>query len=296
MPRSPVFLCALIIVTMPSWAPAQVVIQSAPTGATGGATPAGSDTPHPLSVDAMVTRLMAFDTNADGRVASAELPERMRGLVDRGDADGDNALATREVRDLAQHPPAVVHLFSTGGYGFFDEAGLTSRHHIEGAIEDLRLGTARTAQALAVATSFSADQEADARAALLSELEDVLIPERLAQFKAAMDRPTVAATRLRNIPVRPWSLLSGYALSPEQRMQAFGAAKRYEAHLLHVNDEQRAALLTRMSDVLDPEEHDDLRAALERRPVVERGTSTVTTDALRTIVSGLQIKIRQAEF
>lgn len=48
-----------------------------------------------------VETLSAFDKNGDGRITAAELPERMQGLMARGDRDKDGALSREEVTKLA---------------------------------------------------------------------------------------------------------------------------------------------------------------------------------------------------
>ena len=50
----------------------------------------------------MVKTLMAFDKNGDGKLQREELPERMRGLFDRGDLDHDGVLSLDEIRKLAR--------------------------------------------------------------------------------------------------------------------------------------------------------------------------------------------------
>ena len=49
----------------------------------------------------MVEMLMAFDKNGDGKLERAELPERMLGLLERGDTDHDGFLTAKEIRKLA---------------------------------------------------------------------------------------------------------------------------------------------------------------------------------------------------
>jgi Ca2+-binding EF-hand superfamily protein len=65
----------------------------------------------------MVKMLMGFDANSDGKLAKAELPERMQGIFDRGDADKDGYLSAAEVRSVAgaQAPGAAAG--SQGGRG-----------------------------------------------------------------------------------------------------------------------------------------------------------------------------------
>ena len=49
----------------------------------------------------MVTRLMEFDKNSDGVLTKEELPERMQGLMERGDADKDGKLTKDELTKSA---------------------------------------------------------------------------------------------------------------------------------------------------------------------------------------------------
>jgi len=60
------------------------------------------------SADDLVTTLMGFDKNSDGRLTRDEVPERMQGLFDRADADKNGILTADEIRKSAQTsaPPA----------------------------------------------------------------------------------------------------------------------------------------------------------------------------------------------
>ena len=49
---------------------------------------------------AAIERLVSFDANADRRISRDELPERMQGLVARGDRNADAALDPDEIRAL----------------------------------------------------------------------------------------------------------------------------------------------------------------------------------------------------
>jgi Ca2+-binding EF-hand superfamily protein len=50
----------------------------------------------------MVATLMRFDKNGDGKLTRDEVPERMQGLFDRGDANKDGVLTVDEIRNLAR--------------------------------------------------------------------------------------------------------------------------------------------------------------------------------------------------
>lgn len=65
-----------------------------PPGRRGGRPPA-------LSAQDSVDRLMRFDRNRDGLITAAELPERMRPLIARGDANHDGALDKDEITAMA---------------------------------------------------------------------------------------------------------------------------------------------------------------------------------------------------
>ena len=50
----------------------------------------------------MVQRMMAMDTNGDGKVTEEEMPERMRQMLQRIDANGDGALDKEELQKMAE--------------------------------------------------------------------------------------------------------------------------------------------------------------------------------------------------
>ena len=63
----------------PSPRPAVLITESPPAAIAGPA----------RSPAAVIERLVSFDVNADDRVSRDELPERMQGLVARGDRNAD---------------------------------------------------------------------------------------------------------------------------------------------------------------------------------------------------------------
>ncbi len=50
----------------------------------------------------MVTTLMQFDKNADGKLSKDEVPERMQGIFARGDMNKDGLLTSDEIKAVAE--------------------------------------------------------------------------------------------------------------------------------------------------------------------------------------------------
>jgi hypothetical protein len=237
------------------------------------------------TADDVVTRLMSFDRDNDGKVAPSELPERMQPIVIRGDADLDGVLDAKEARTLALSPtvPATARGFRSGGYGFADEVGASStstRTHIDGALDDLGLPGTTRQEAGAIAIAFMDALEADASANLMTELATVLTPDQLIDIRAALDRPDqnrrFFITRQENLVTRvvvrgPLEMkIEQFLLKNGEKKEALAAIDRYKARL-RLGDADRSALLEPMKDLLSDEQRDDLRAALARRPLVKNG-------------------------
>jgi cytochrome c peroxidase len=100
------------------------------------APPAPRARKHPVS-----ERLMSFDLDSDGRISRHELPERMQGLVARGDTNADAALDSTEILSLlyAVASPRV-------------RVSLRPRRSdsLPGVIEDLKLAPAKHSAALSI--------------------------------------------------------------------------------------------------------------------------------------------------
>ncbi len=47
-----------------------------------------------------ITRMMAYDKNGDGKLSAKELPDRMRGMIARGDTDKDGFISKAELTKL----------------------------------------------------------------------------------------------------------------------------------------------------------------------------------------------------
>jgi len=270
MRRGLLTLLALVGASSPAWAQNQFFsVAEAPASVK-------------VSADEVVARIMTFDQNNDGRVGVAELSERMRPLVARGDKDGDEALDRNEVLALAVAPvPQTIRIFGgSGGYSFGDEAGLSSRMHIEGALDDLRLTSVSKDRALPIVRSYVEHVENTARANLLSQMETLLSPEQLVVVTRALDQqPHQISLRIntgegqRVIRMAPGlgnltRQLERMGLGAAKSEQARAAVERYKSRIRLGSEQERAELMARLNDVLTSEELENYNAALQRRPVV----------------------------
>ena len=265
-----------------------------------------------VSPDLVITRLMSFDRNGDGRVVRSELPERMHDVLSRGDTSKDQALDRDEVRALARRPAPQVAVrgFQPGVYGF---GGTTfdTRLHIEGAIDDLRLAADTREKALAAAHGFKSVGADEAKAAMLKTMAAVLTDEQLEDFVATAlnGRPEIikafqgeggvtffganandlATQKLKAFEVRmvarsnPATHIERYNLAPAQKARAVEAIQRFRAAQSdQMTESDRALLVERMKGILDDEQREDLRAALDRRPIVKQ-TGFTLVNAVRDV-------------
>jgi len=240
-----------------------------------------------VSPDDVVTRLMTFDHNNDGRVAIGELSERMRPLVARGDRNGDEALDRAElqalaVAPLAEAPAQTGRVFARqGGYSFGDDAGLSSKTHIEGALEDLRLASDTKERALPIIRRYVDQVETAAMTELTRRLEALMSLEQVVTLTNALKNPERQLTqRSANGEARVIRMtvggdlkrrVEGLGLVPENNLKAQKAIDDLKSRLRLGSEADRAQLLVQLKDVLSPEEREDYGAALARRPVVASG-------------------------
>ena len=234
-----------------------------------------------LSADDVLARMMTFDRNRDGRVATGELSERMQALVARGDRSGDGALDESEIRMLATAEQFAVRSLQGGGYGF-DDTTLSSRSHIEDSIDDLRLAPNARAEAKRIALAFVDEFEAAASVNLRQALAPVITEQQLAQLEASLStrgRVAVMTTGVSGAIARARVALTQAAvttalarqrrLSPEEMKAVAVAADAFRAEQ-QFDETRRIQLVSRLSSVLTPEESDNLIAALARRPLIKR--------------------------
>ncbi|HEY1309111.1 MAG TPA: hypothetical protein VGF24_36465 [Vicinamibacterales bacterium] len=235
--------------------------------------------------DDVVARMMSFDRDHDGVISKGELPERMQPLLMRGDAGLDGTLNAAEIRTLAlsARPVSATErgFGHPGGYTFGDQGEISSRSHIEGALADLRLNDATSDRARSVVSAFVEALDADASADLLHDMEKLLTPEQLSDFKTGLDPRAPRrffSMKAPNQVAVPLVLSGGdlgrrveiYGLPPEPLREAHAAVDRFKDRL-RPGDDDRAALLKEMKGILSAEEGDNFRAALERRPLVKAG-------------------------
>src|SRR5262245_40063730 len=207
-----VLLFLLIVIPLTTIASAQSRQVNPPQAMTFFAVQ-GTSAPLP-DPELVVARLMTFDRDHDGLVVKSELPERMQNLI-AADASGDGALDRAEIRKLASVPMNIVSSAATvagfaggrggggGGYTFGDQLSLSTRPHVEGALDDLRLASVTHQKALAIVRPFMERLETDATAALFKEVEGLLPPQQFNSFKMMVERQMMAGQKQPTVVTRP---------------------------------------------------------------------------------------------
>jgi hypothetical protein len=311
MRLGPLVLPALIALVAPAQTHAQVPARSVETIHGGGFSIDISASARPTAQpDDVVARLMSFDRNNDGKIEKAELAERMYTVMDRGDANRDGCLDRSELQTLAHAKPAapVVRGFGHGSYVVGPNAEVSSRLHLEGAIDDLRLEAARKATALGIVTTFSQALDTNAQAELLDVLKEILTPEQLTTFTRTLEQERrMGAQRVVSFvtsPDQPAKIVrfgslalsersvATFKLGPEANGRAIEALKQYRSRL-RPNETDRVELGRQLASVLTEEESEDFLAAIARQPVAEAGgffAMTKVVDSLGGAVHGIVVK------
>jgi Ca2+-binding EF-hand superfamily protein len=293
----PLVLLALIALVAPSQAHAQVAAQ-APTrsvrtidgvGFFVGIEQSARSSARP---DDVVARLMSFDRNHDGKLEKDELAERMYTVMDRGDANGDGCLDRTELAALAaaKPAPAAVRGFGHGGYMVGSDTAVSSRQHLEGALDDLRLEGARKEPALAIVTTFSQTLDAAAQTELLDVMKAILNPEQLTKFTTGLEQErrlmgaqrvltSVVTSNDQQVKTVTFGSLAmseravaTFRLAPEANERAMAALKQYRSRM-RPNETERVELGRQLASVLTREESDNFVAAIARQPVADVGVT-----------------------
>ena len=266
--------------------PRPVVVQ--PDAVVQTLTLAGAEEPASrVSPDDMIARLLTFDRDGDARLGMDELAERMRPSLGRADASGDGLLDVEEIRRAAAAPSAsdplpLGHGSPFGRYGFADETGFSTRSHIEGVLEDLRIAPAARERARDIAFAHLAEVETEAFGEFVEAMEGSLDAARLGNLRAALERLRVASplaansSRQQLLQVTAMEALlkmQRASLSKEDAAAAAAAIEQLKARL-RLDGQDRRALAAKLKDVLTLEERENFQAAVARRPVVQRGTGS----------------------
>lgn len=150
---------------------------------------------------AVLDRMLSFDANADNRISRDELPERMQGLVSRGDRNQDDVLTPDEIVPLADIKRSVPRRPFTG----------TGRRSpsLADIIDDLKLSRETHDRALAIVTGpRSVDDSANVD--FTTEMRDLLNDEDYENYVAA-------AARLRRTPRIVSGNVRGLIIDPVRR-------------------------------------------------------------------------------
>jgi len=139
----------------------------------------------------VIERLRSFDANADERISRDELPERMQGLVARGDTNADAALDSDEIRALVTAASIATRV------SFRSQ----SSEGLPGVIRDLKLSPEKHLRALVIAGAQKPPRRVDdpASSTLLGEMKALLDDEEYENFLAAATRLSRTADRLRTV-------------------------------------------------------------------------------------------------
>ena len=141
--------------------------------------------PRAKTRQTMPERLMSFDRNADHRLSREELPERMHGLVARGDTNADADLDVEEIRtllmaSLSAQPQSDVRL---------QPRHSDSSDGLPGVIHDLRLTPHKHALALAIVNRHHLARSPEhTNSTVPAEMRAVLAAEEYENLTAAAAR------------------------------------------------------------------------------------------------------------
>jgi hypothetical protein len=140
--------------------------------------------PFVFAPAAVLDRIWSFDANGDDRIARDELPERMGGLIGRGDQNQDGVLSADEVVALVDTRPVARRT-----QGFIPRAPTS----LADIIADLKLPRAMHGQAMEIVKTYTDwrtinDPVSDV---VYAAMKEVLDDEDYENFVAA-------ATRFRN--------------------------------------------------------------------------------------------------
>jgi hypothetical protein len=129
---------------------------------------------------AVLERLASFDANGDRRISRDELPERMQGLIERGDKNADALLDAAEIEALVTAAAAERTRFSFRA---------PSMDGLAGVVNDLKLPPPQHERALAIVAGHKLPPGISrAPLELYQEMKALLDEEDYDNFVAATER------------------------------------------------------------------------------------------------------------
>lgn len=134
-----------------------------------------------LPLSDVTERLMSFDSNKDHLVSRDELPERMQGLIARGDRNADAALDLVEMGPLVNtESPERNRVFSRP----------QPSDGLAGVISDLKLSPAKQERAVAIMNAYKATPRGNDPTGrnLYAQMRSLLDDEEYENFVAAAAR------------------------------------------------------------------------------------------------------------
>lgn len=130
--------------------------------------------------DAVAKRILARDVNGDTYVARQELPERMQGLIERGDQNADGFLTANEVRALVSQASSSRSRFTAEAV---EPQSRKQRADMTDVVSDLRLPPPKHDMALEFLR-----KPIDAGSDLSLRMRQLLDDEEYENFEAAAAR------------------------------------------------------------------------------------------------------------
>jgi Spy/CpxP family protein refolding chaperone len=244
-----------------------------------------------IPVNDLVDRIMSFDKNKDGKVTKDELPERLHYLIERGDTNKDGALDLDEVKALAarlNRDGAPPERGADGPPPPPPPPGPPGPPPgPERALDDLKLSDKQKQQADKILREHQ-EKMRKLRDEMLKEMKEVLNKEQFERFREAMERrppppPGPGGPPPDRRPDGPPppppppgpGFLGGPALeraldemklSDKQKEQAHKTLRAHQDKVRRLLDQARDDLLKDMKEVLDKEQLEQFKKAIERRP------------------------------
>jgi Spy/CpxP family protein refolding chaperone len=271
-------------------------VQRRPPGGPGG--PGGPG--RGVSADELVERIMSFDKNKDGKVTKDELPERMHYLLELGDTNKDGALDKDEIKALAaklqregppRRPGAPPAPGRDGDGPPPPPPPPPGPGGPERALEELRLSDKQKEQAHKILDAHHEEMR-KLRDKLLKEMKDVLDKDQFERFKDAVERTPPPPPGRPGAPPPPppdrrpgadapppppppggpggpgglERALDELKLSDKDKEKAHKVLQGHHEKMRKLFEQAREDLLKDMKDVLNKDQLEQFKKAMERRP------------------------------